>query len=125
MNFKYVILSLSVTLLFMSCDKTLKHQRYVKNNSQDTITIFNPDFKDTTYTVFPGQQALIYEFENLDTKQEKEPCRWLGDTLIIKTINDSICTKATSFEGNWISKMGGNDKQRSQTCTFTVEAEDF
>ena len=108
-----------------ACDKTLKHQRYIKNSSQDTVTIFNPDFKDTTYTLFPGQQALIYEFENLDTKQEKEPCRWLGDTLIIKTINDSVCTKATSIEANWISKMGGNEKQRSQTCTFIIEVGDF
>jgi len=125
MNFKNVILSFSVILLLSSCDKTLKHQRYVKNSSQDTITIFNPDFKDTIYKLLPGQQALIYEFENLDTKQVKEPCRWLGDTLIIKTINDSVCNKATSIEDNWTSKMGGNEKQRSQTCTFTVEEGDF
>jgi hypothetical protein len=113
----------SVTLL--SCDHKLKHERIIKNSSLDTVTIFNPDFKDTSYTLLPGEQALIYEFENLDTKQEKEPCRWLGDTLVIKTIHDSLCTKSPAIEGNWVSVMGGTDKARKQTCTLTLEIGDF
>ena len=125
MNLLKIVLPILACVVLISCDHQLKHQRVIVNNSLDTVTIFNPDFKDTSYTLFPGQQAVIYEFENLDTKQEKEPCRWLGDTLVIKTIHDSLCTKSPAIEGNWISVMGGSDKARKQTCTLTLEAEDF
>ena len=125
MNTSKLAIALLTSIVMISCDHQLKHQRIIKNSSEDTVTVFNPDFKDTTYTLFPGQQAMIYEFENLDTKQEKEPCMWLGDTLIIKTIHDSLCTKSPAIEGNWISVMGGSDKERAQTCTLTFEAGDF
>jgi len=109
----------------MSCDHNLKHDRIIKNNSPDTLTVFNPDFKDTTYIILPHTEQIVYSFENLDTKQEMEPCRWLGDTLFIKTFKDSICSKYPSLEENWISIMGGSDKQRHQTCTFVVDSTDF
>lgn len=112
-------------LFLISCDHQLVHERVVLNDSLDTITVFNPDFNDTIYTLLPGEQAVVYEFENLDTKQEKEPCKWMGDTLIIKSIHDSVCTKETSFESNWFSQMGGTDKARTQTCTFTIEGSDI
>ena len=108
-------------LFLISCDHQLRHERIVFNNTLDTITVFNPDFNDTVYTILPGTQSVVYKFENLDTKQEMEPCRWLGDTLIIKSIHDSVCTKISSFEWNWFSQMGGTDKARVQTCTFTIE----
>lgn len=120
-----ILLIVLTVLTITSCDHNLKHDRVVENNSLDTVTVFNPDFNDTTYVIPPGQQAIIYSFENLDTKQEKEPCKWLGDTLFIKTVLDSICSKSTSFEHNWISEMNGSDKSRHQTCTFTVDSTDF
>lgn len=125
MNPLKIISPILACIVLISCDHQLEHQRIIKNSSVDTITIFNPDFKDTIYTLLPGQQSIIYEFENLDTKQEKEPCRWLGDTLVIKTIHDILCTKSPAIEGNWISIMGGSDNIRKQTCTLTIESEDF
>ncbi len=120
-----IIFTVLTLLVLTSCDHNLKHDRVVKNNSLDTVTVFNPDFNDVTHTILPGQEKIIYSFENLDTKQEKEPCKWLGDTLFIKTINDSICSKPTSFESNWVSVMAGSDNERHQTCTFTVDSTDF
>jgi hypothetical protein len=125
MNSSKLVLVVLTSILLISCDHNLEHQRIVKNSSEDTITVFNPDFKDTSYTIFPGEQAVVYEFENLDTKQEKEPCKWLGDTLIIKSIHDITCTKSAAIESNWVSEMGGADKQRKQTCTLTLEVGDF
>ena len=125
MNSPKLILVLLTSIVLISCDHQLKHQRIVKNSTEDTITIFNPDFKDTSYTLLPGQQVVVYKFENLDTKQEKEPCKWLGDTLIIQTIHNDICTKSPAIEGNWVSVMAGSDKQRQQTCTLTLEVSDF
>ena len=120
-----VLITIFSVLLFISCDHNLKHDRIVKNNSLDTITVFNPDFKDVIHTILPNQEKVIYSFENLDTKQEMEPCEWLGDTLIIKTFKDSICSKYPSVDTNWVSVMGGTDKERHQTCTFTVDSTDF
>ena len=112
-------------LLLGACNHDFTHERYIENASLDTFTVFNPDFKETVYTLYPGDKKLIYTFKNLDTQQEKEPCKWLGDTLIIKTIHDSICTKPTSIEANWVSKLGGTEKARKQTCTFTIYVGDF
>jgi hypothetical protein len=109
----------------MSCDHNLNHERIITNSSEDTVTIFNPDFKDTTYTLFPGQNVSIYSFEILDTIQEMEPCKWLGDTLVILSIHDSVCNKSPLIEGNWVSVMGGSDKSRTQTCIMTLEIGDF
>jgi len=120
-----ILFTLLTLLVLSSCDHNLKHNRVVKNISADTVSVYNPDFKDITYIILPGQEKTIYSFENLDTKQEMEPCRWLGDTLFIKTLKDSICSKATSFESSWVSVMSGTDKARIQTCTFTVDSTDF
>ncbi len=122
MRILIILLSL---LAITSCDHNLKHDRVVKNETLDTLTVYNPDFKDTTYVILPLKQQVIYSFENLDTKQEMEPCRWLGDTLFIKNTKDSICHKFISVEANWTSVMGGSKKARHQTCTFTVDSTDL
>jgi hypothetical protein len=120
-----ILLTVLTFLALTSCDHNLKHDRVVKNVTGDTITVFNPDFIDTTFTLLPGQETIIYSFENLDTKQEMEPCKWLGDSLQIINTKDSICQKNIYFESNWISVMGGTDKERHQTCTFTVDSTDL
>jgi hypothetical protein len=117
-----ILFTVLTLLVLTSCNHNLKHDRVVKNVTGDTVTVFNPDFSDTTYTLLPGQEAIIYSFESLDTKQEMEPCKWLGDTLIIKNTKDSTCHKVIYFETSWLSVMGGTDKERHQTCTFTVDS---
>lgn len=111
-------------VLLVACQKDLKHEKYVANISSDTLTVINPDF-DTIYTILPGKSALIYAFQVKDTKQEKEDCRWLGDTLIIKNQLDSACTKFPSVEENWTWTVEGPEKERTQKCVFTVRDEDF
>ena len=54
-----------------------------------------------------------------------EPCKWLGDTLVILSIHDSVCKKSPLIESNWTSVMGGTDNNRTQTCTMTIEIGDF
>ena len=120
-----VIFPVLICLLLVSCDHSLTHERVIANRSEDTVTIFNPDFQDTTYLLLPGENASIYSFKVLDTKQEMEPCKWLGDNLVILSIHDSVCNKNPFLEGSWISKMGGSEKNRSQTCTMTLEIGDF
>jgi hypothetical protein len=117
-----VFILLLITLF--SCDKSFKHQRFISNNSLDTITVVNPDF-DSIHFILPGEKQMIYSFENLDRNQESEPCKWLGDTLNIKTINDSICHKATSIESNWTSTIKPVEDGKIQTCIFSVESNDF
>jgi hypothetical protein len=120
-----ILLTVLTLLVLTSCDHNLKHDRVVKNDTGDTVTVFNPDFIDITHVILPGQEAIVYSFKNLDTKQEMEPCKWLGDTLIIKNTKDSICAKFISFESSWVSVMGGTKKERHQTCTFTVDSTDL
>jgi len=120
-----LIFGIGLVISFLSCNHDFKHERYIQNNSLDTITVFNPDFKDTIYTIYPGQKSMIYTFKNLDTNQEKEPCKWLGDTLIVKTIHDTVCTKLVTIDSNWVSVLGGTDKARTQTCTFTISVDDI
>lgn len=120
---KKIVFILSLLTMF-SCDKSFKHQRFISNNSLDTITVVNPDF-DSIYFILPGEEQMIYSFENLDRNQDSEPCKWLGDTLIIKTIHDSVCQKSTSIESNWTSTITPVEKGKIQTCTFTVENSDF
>jgi len=120
-----ILFTILTLLVLTSCDHNLKHDRVVKNETLDTLTVYNPDFKDTTYVILPLQGAIVYSFENLDTKQEMEPCKWLGDTLFIKNTIDSICHKFISVEENWTSVMGGTDKARHQTCTFSVDSTDL
>lgn len=122
---KFILPFIALSLTITSCDHNFSHERIVKNNTLDTLNVINPDFKDVTHIILPGEEKVIYEFENLDSKQEKEPCMWLGDTLIIKSIHDSICIKATTIESNWTSVVGGTDKARKQTCTFMVDSTDF
>lgn len=111
-------------LLLVSCYHDLKHEKHIENKTLDTLTVVNPDF-DTVYTIYPGQSALIYWFEILDTKQEKDDCKWLGDSLSIKNQNDSVCLKSPFIEENWSSKVEGPEKERTQICTFSVDSGDF
>lgn len=111
-------------LFFFSCQKDLTHERYIQNDSSDTVIVQNPDF-DTIFTILPGNSAMIYSYQVLDTKQEREDCKWLGDTLWIRTDEDSICTKPTTIEDNWSWVVGGPDKERIQKCTFYVDDDDF
>jgi hypothetical protein len=86
--------------------------------------VINPDF-DTSHFILPNEEIVIYKYESLDRQQQTEPCKWLGDTLIIKTIHNEICTKAVTVESNWISNVKPIENGYEQTCTFTVEAGDF
>jgi hypothetical protein len=116
--------SLLLVIGLASCYHDLRHEKYVENNSQDTIEVINPDFS-TVHTIYPGQSKLIYFFEILDTKQEMDDCKWLGDSLSIKNLDDSICTKSPYLEDNWSYVIEGPEKDRIQKCTFTVNDADF
>lgn len=113
-----------MSILCTACHHDFKQEKIIDNQSDDTLWVYNPDI-DTSYTIYPGQSAMVYSFEVLDTKQESEDCKWLGDTLIIKTINNLSCTKIVAWESNWSSSISGPDKDRLQICTFTVRDEDF
>ena len=122
--FSRKLIFLIALIALFSCDKTFTHQRFVKNNSNDTITVVNPDF-DSLYYIMPGNEKLIYSFKSLDRDQESEPCRWLGDTLIIKTIHDTVCTKSPLIEAHWTSSITPVKDGKIQKCTFSVENSDF
>ena len=100
------------------------HERYIQNNSSQTLTVVNPDF-DTTFYISPGASAMIYSYEVLDKEQQSEVCRWQGDTLLIKNEDDSICTKVITSEDNWSVKVTGPEKERVQECRFSVDDDDF
>jgi hypothetical protein len=112
-------------LLFSACRKNLTHERWISNASSDTVYVWNPDFEDTFYVIAPAQKAMIYAYEVLDSKQEEsQACAWMGDTLLIQNIKDSVCTKPISREYNWQSTLTGK-KQRKQVCTFLIEDSNF
>ena len=113
-------------LFVLSCNPgNLTHERYIQNNTaEDTIIVINPDFDDAIDTIIPGDLALIYSFEILDTKQEFEPCAWLGDTLIVKTMQNDHLTRSVKAEDFWTSTVQG-ESERIQRCTFVVITEDF
>ena len=115
---------IALVLMACSCQKDFTQEKFIQNDSSDTLIVENPDF-DTTYTILPGNSAMIYSFKILDTKQEKEDCKWLGDTLYIKNQDDSICKKLVTIEANWSTVIGGPDKERLQKCTFYVSDTDF
>ncbi|MEZ4924063.1 MAG: hypothetical protein R2780_12900 [Crocinitomicaceae bacterium] len=108
-----------IFLVLTSCYHDLRHEKYVNNATYDTLIVINPDLENV-YTIYPGQEVLIYTFEILDTKQEQDECRWLGDSLSIRTIKDSICKKSPYLEENWTTVVSGPEKERIQKCTFTV-----
>ncbi|MFT4602309.1 MAG: hypothetical protein ACI857_002495 [Arenicella sp.] len=107
-----------------SCKQDFVHERYLKNDSSDTITVINPDF-DTTFTALPGSSVMFYGFEVLDQEQTNEDCKWLGDSLYITNQDDSLCTRSPKIEDNWIFTIGGTEKERIQTCIFVVRDSDF
>jgi len=115
---------LLLMMAFCSCEHSFKHEKYLENLSSDTVTIINPDF-DTFFVVPPITQMKFYEFQVLDTKQESEDCRWLGDSLYILNESDSMCTKNPKIEGNWTSTVEGPEKERVQKCVFHVDNDDF
>lgn len=117
---------LFVAAVFASCAKSnLTHERYIHNNTaDDTIIVINPDFDDSKDTIPPGEMALIYSFEVLDTQQEFEPCMWLGDTLIIKNQNEEHLTRSVKVESFWTYTIQG-ERERLQQCTFTIVPDDF
>jgi len=121
MNKLIFILCFSV---LQSCKRNLQHERFVSNESSDTILVLNPDFGDTVFIIPPSAEAMIYSYEILDTKQESEPCLWMGDTLYIEKTNGLTSSKRVSAEANWTSIVTGN-KQRSQKCTFILDDDDF
>jgi hypothetical protein len=103
----------------------LTHERYIQNNTAaDTIIVINPDFDDAKDTIIPGEMALIYSFEILDTKQEFEPCKWIGDTLIVKNTVGDFLTRSVKVEDFWTYTIQG-ESERIQRCTFVVITEDF
>jgi hypothetical protein len=119
---KKLVFILSVFLV--SCYHDLEHEKYILNTTSDTVTVVIPDF-DSVYTIFPNKQVLIYSFKILDTKQESDECAWLGNELLIKNQNDSICERSPFIEENWTFSMSGSEKNRVQECLFTVEEGDF
>lgn len=120
---KYLALIVVVFTAF-SCRKSLLHERWISNASDDTVFVWNPDFEDTVYIIAPSQKAMIYGYEVLDKDQPSEACAWMGDTLYIQNSKDSICEKPVSRETNWFSNVTG-DKERVQVCTFTVYNANF
>jgi hypothetical protein len=111
-------------MLVVSCQHDLRHERYFQNTSSDTITLINPDF-DTTFLSLPGTSILFYDYKVLDTEQESEDCKWLGDSLYIVNQNDSVCTKSPKIDANWTFTVTGPEKERVQTCVFKVDDGDF
>lgn len=111
-------------VLFCSCEHSFEHEKYLENLSSDTVFVVNPDF-DTIFVAPPITQVKFYDFRVLDTKQEREDCRWLGDSLYIFNTNDSLCTKNPKVEANWISTVEGPEKERIQKCVFHVDNDDF
>lgn len=120
---KVFLIAICALSLF-SCRRTLVHQRIISNGSTDTVIVKNPDEKDTAYIIAPLHSAMIYDFEVLDTKQECEPCMWIGPTLSIKKTNGLDCQKQVKNEDNWTKKIEGT-KDRKETCTFLVVDTDF
>lgn len=109
-----------------SCNPgNLTHERYIQNNTaEDTIIVINPDFDDAKDTILPGDIALIYSFEILDTKQEFEACAWIADTLIVKTTQNEHLMRSVKTEDFWTYSIQG-ERERIQRCTFVVITEDF
>ena len=121
------ILSFSIfCLVLYSCNPgNLKHERYIENNlSVDTIVVINPDFDDAIDTIIPGESALLYDFEILDTKQEYEPCKWIGGPLDVRTLNGDELNRSVTVEDFWTYTISG-DKNRIKKCTFIVTDDDF
>ena len=115
-----------VVFTAFSCRKSLVHERWISNASDDTVFVWNPDFEDTTYIIAPAQKAMIYSYEILDKDQPSEYCAWMGDSLFIQNSKDSICEKPVSRESNWFSNVIPQEKKtRKQVCTFTVYDDDF
>jgi len=121
---KYILVLLTL-LLLGSCRKHFTHQRFVANATADSILVLNPDFSDTVFIVPPFKETMIYSYRVLDTKQESEPCFWMGDTLYIEKTNGQVAKKSRSFEYNWTSTVTGNKKNRTQKCVFTLTDLDF
>ena len=113
-----------LSTFFISCQHNLTHERHIRNDSSQTIEVVNPDY-DTVFVISPGSSAMIYTYEILDTKQEKEDCFWMGDTLLITNEDDSTCDKLVTIEENWTWQVTGPEKERLQKCTFFVSDNDF
>lgn len=112
--------------LVLGCRKgTLKHNRWIKNNTaNDTVFVNNPDFDDAKDTLFSGDTALIYSYEILDTQQEYQTCKWMGDTLIVTNQNGAPLTRSVKAESSWTKTIEG-DFERVQNCTFIISTGDF
>ncbi len=110
----------------MGCQKgTFTHNRVVQNNTaNDTVIVINPDFDQAIDTIFPGDTALIYQFEMLNSSQVSEPCKWQGDSLIIKNLAGDALLRSPKSESFWTYSLIG-DKNRVQTCTFVISTGDF
>lgn len=122
---KFIVYSL-VLFLALGCKPgTLKHNRWIKNNTAaDTIYVNNPDFDDAKDTLFPGDTALIYSYEILDTQKEYDNCKWLGDTLIVLNQDGNTLLRSVKVEGFWTYTIQG-DVDRIQNCTFIISTGDF
>lgn len=121
----FIVFSLYFFLCFSCKPGTLKHNRWIKNNTAtDTVFVNNPDFDDAKDTLFPGDTALIYSYEILDTQQEYETCKWLGDTLIITNQEGNSLTRSVKVESFWTYTLLG-DMDRTQNCTFIISTGDF
>jgi hypothetical protein len=121
----YIISALLFIVLSACNPGNLTHERYIQNNTaEDTIIVINPDFDDAIDTIIPGDLALIYSFEILDTKQEFEPCKWIGDTLIVKNLDGDPLTRSVKEEDFWTTAIQG-ERERIQRCTFVVLTADF
>ncbi len=115
-----------VSIAFVACRQgTLRHNRFLKNNTAtDTIFVNNPDFDNAKDTLFPGDTALIYSYEILDTRQEYEACKWMGDTLIVTNQEGNPLTRSVKIESFWTYTIRG-DFEREQDCTFIISTGDF
>lgn len=114
---------IGISLVFIACQHEFVQEKYVQNNSSDTIFVINPD-RDSVYLIPPSKEAMVYTFKVLDSKQSAEPCRWLGDSLIIRNESGVSSSKKAIHEGNWTSSVTG-EKDRFQRCVMTISDADF
>ena len=112
--------------LFIGCRQgTLKHNRWIKNNTANYIVfVNNPDFDDAEDTLFPVDTALIYSYKILDKQQEYEACKWMGNTLIVTNQNGASLTRSVKAESSWTATLEG-DFERVQNCTFIISTGDL
>ena len=127
MNIKTLMFA-SLLIFLNSCEGETTYEKYVQNNTIDTITVsMHIGNEQHTAIILPnGRKLFPSPTFGLGAKTQTTSCLIGIDTITVSSSSGKILTKNILLDENWKATLERKGPGLShQECLFTIEASDL